>query len=269
MNVEDAMKALRAGLQAPPEDPKFEGLLAGSPTTKVNRVGTCFAPSIEVLRAAAAAGCNLLLSDAHPFFLYDAGYGARLPNVQASEGAAAVAAKKRIIEENGMAVVRIRTAWERSHPAAASRAYAASLGWPTAAPAQGWAVQALPAPMTLDAFLSSFGSKNGLAGVRVIGSGDTQVSKVAIFSGLATPAHLRAMLSDPSIDLILTGEVNEWEGGPYIEDAITAGRRIALVLTGFAVSREPMAQAMADWARGVLPGLTVQPFTSKPAIWSA
>lgn len=269
MNVEDAIKALRASLQAPPEDPKFEGLLAGSPATVVRGVGTCFAPSVEVLHAAAAAGCNLLLSEAHPYFLYDAGYGARLPNVQASEGAAVVAAKKRIIEENGMAVFRIRTAWDRSRPAAASLAYAASLGWPSATIVDAWAVQPLPAATALGTFLSSFGSKHGLDGVRVIGSPDTQVSKVALFAGLATPARLRAMLADPSVDLIIAGEANEWEGGPYIEDAIAAGRRIALVLTGFAVSREPAAQAMADWARSALPGVTVQAFNSKPAIWSA
>src|SRR5262245_38977875 len=87
----------------------MEGLLAGLPDTVVTGIATCAMPSVDVLRQAVAAKRNLILCDGHPFYFYDR-YGKNTPTLRDTiDAMPQVAAKRKIIEQEGLAIVRVHS----------------------------------------------------------------------------------------------------------------------------------------------------------------
>ena len=61
------------------------------------------------------------------------------------------------------------------------------------------------------------------------------------------------------VDLIVAGEVREWENTHYAADIFTAGEKRALVTTGRVVSEEPGMRVCAEWLKSVVKEV--------PAMW--
>ena len=91
-------------------------------------------------------------------------------------------------------------------------------------------------------------------GIRVVGDHGTTLEKVALLPG-ATP--LRACLDIlPGADVIVAGEVREWESVELVRDAITAGGRKGLILLGRVLSEDPGMNVCARWMKSVVPEIT-------------
>jgi hypothetical protein len=54
------------------------------------------------------------------------------------------------------------------------------------------------------------------------------------------------------VDLIVAGEVREWENTFYAADIFTAGEKRTLVTVGRVVSEEPGMRACAEWLKTVV-----------------
>ncbi len=68
--------------------------------------------------------------------------------------------------------------------------------------------------------------------LRVVGRTEMKVSSVALQPGAGGPAgHLRALRRD-DVDVLLIGEVPEWETIEYVNDAVAEGKHKALLLVG-------------------------------------
>lgn len=266
MKVSDAIDKLSQAIGAKSDTP-LEGLVAGDAGGDLRGIATCFAPSIDVLRQAIASGRNLILCDAHPFYLYDPMWSAQ-PGVKETLAAApASEAKRKLVAEAGLTILRLRTAWEGAMPASASMALAQAIKLAPGHPSgrADFVLCEMPATNA-----GALGLRMPGHGCRVIGDPDWPVRKVAVAAGMATPARLGQMLADPSVDAVVAGEVIEWEGGPYMVDLQATGRRCALLLCGFAASLEPAASSWSAWAKTVLPGVSVDPFVDRDTfIWNA
>jgi hypothetical protein len=233
----------------------LEGLVAGDAHAPVGGIAACSVPSMAILRRAADAGCTLILCDSHPFYLYDPVWSAQISNPQTALASPIAAAKRAFITERKLAVVRLHGAWEARMPLSASLAFAAQLELGATEPRGDHLVCSIAATdaRALGAALAG----RGCGGLRMLGTPTTRASRIAVRAGMLTPATLAHILRDPAIDAIIAGDAVEWEATPYMEDAIAAGRRAALLLAGFAASMEPVGAAIGAWARGVFPELPV------------
>jgi hypothetical protein len=54
------------------------------------------------------------------------------------------------------------------------------------------------------------------------------------------------------VDMIVAGEVREWENTHYAADIFTAGEKRTLVTVGRVVSEEPGMRACAEWLKTVV-----------------
>ena len=57
----------------------------------------------------------------------------------------------------------------------------------------------------------------------------------------------------PNVDVIVAGEVREWESVEYARDTVTAGEKKGLMLVGRVVSEEPGMNVCADWLKTIVP----------------
>jgi putative NIF3 family GTP cyclohydrolase 1 type 2 len=93
--------------------------------------------------------------------------------------------------------------------------------------------------------------------VRVSGPDDMVCSRIWLLPG-SPPSQIEiGALSREDIDVVVVGEVNEWETPEYVRDAQYAGFNRGLIILGHANSEEAGMQWLAEWLRPRLIGITV------------
>jgi putative NIF3 family GTP cyclohydrolase 1 type 2 len=65
------------------------------------------------------------------------------------------------------------------------------------------------------------------------------------------------ILSQPEVDVLICGEIHEWETGEYVRDIVHLGHRKALIVIGHAASEEPGMRWIIPWLQKHLPGITI------------
>jgi putative NIF3 family GTP cyclohydrolase 1 type 2 len=224
---------------------------AGDPATAVTGIVTTALASLDVLERALKAGANLVITCEPTFYAR-----ADSPTPPAGRGGAPPApdavftAKHDFIKRNGLVVFRFSEHWRLRRPDPLAQGLAAALGWPTLA-ADDPARVTIPG-MSLEALATRVKKTlNIRGGLRVIGDRQARVSTVALLPG-STPiqASLKAL---PAADVIVAGEVREWESVEYARDVVTAGMKKGMILTGRIVSEDPGMNACAAWLTTIVP----------------
>lgn len=231
---------------------------AGDPSTVVTGVATTAMATLQVLRQAAQAGANLVIT-AEPTF-----YG-RADTRTAPGPDPVLAAKNQFIEANRLVVFRLLDHWRGRTPDPFVRGLADALGWSRYAVVGDNARFDVP-PVTLTTLASHVKRRLGArGGIRVIGKPDTRVRRVALLPG-STPitASLEAL---PQADVLIAGEVREWESVEYARDVVASGQRKGMVLVGRVVSEDPGMRQAAQWLRTLVPELPVRHIAVGDPYW--
>jgi putative NIF3 family GTP cyclohydrolase 1 type 2 len=76
------------------------------------------------------------------------------------------------------------------------------------------------------------------------------------------------LLEDQSVDVVLAGEVPQWETYEYVRDAVSQNRKKAIVFLGHITSEEPGMEYCAEWLKGFLKDIPVNFVASGPSYWT-
>jgi putative NIF3 family GTP cyclohydrolase 1 type 2 len=232
-----------------------DGFKAGDPSTVVKGIATTAMATINVLKQAAKANTNLVLTYEPTFYSRTdgraaaesgpgrgaGGFGADDPLVQA---------KRELIDKNGLVVFRLRDHWQARKENDMVTGLANALGWSTGRVKNSDGLYDIP-PATAEATVALIRSKLNLrGGLRAVGDRNAIVRRVLLFPGSMPPATMWQGYSE--VDMIVAGEVREWENTHYAADMFTAGEKRALVTTGRVVSEEPGMRLCAEWLQTVV-----------------
>jgi putative NIF3 family GTP cyclohydrolase 1 type 2 len=236
--------------------PSVDGFKAGSPEAIVSGIATTVMATAEVLRRAAAAGRNLVITQEPTFY-----------NAAEDGGAAAndsiLALKKSLIEQRHLVVWRFSEHWGLRKPNESVSALANALGWSAHRQADADGVYRIP-EMRLDALLQHVRTRLHLrGGLRWLGVNDAPVRSVVLSPGTTDLASTVARM--PDVDAIIAGEPREWEAVPYVLDMRP---RKALLSVGRVASLEPGAAACAAWIRSFTPEVPVETLAVGDPYWS-
>jgi putative NIF3 family GTP cyclohydrolase 1 type 2 len=268
---------LQAALGDPISTAKYEGLCAGNANGLVEGVVVCYAPTLDLLRRAAALKKTLIIGREHPFFLHGGlHYSYGTDGLEAAmKDDPLVRAKREIINANRLMVYRFGAAWDQFKPKAQSHALAQALGLaPIAASPTDRArgvVCNLPRT-TMTQLAQTAATRLKIVRPRIVGDPNLTLTRVAVLAGETDPTPaLARLLADPKIDGAIAGAgstVDEVDGAiGYFRDVVGAGRRIALLAVGYGPSHDPGVAEMARWLRGVLPGQTVEWWPTSDPAW--
>ncbi len=245
----------------------WEGFCAGNTHSPVRGVVVCYAPTLDVLRRAAAEGRTFIVTREHPFYMHG---GLNYPYETGGLEAAlkddpVVQAKKEIITANKMMIYRMSTAWDNFRPQAQSTALAHAMGLTPIAPqpmARSRGVICNTPRIALTALAQTAYEKLKARSPRIVGDPKATVTRVAVQSGETDPKRgLAELIADPRIDGVIAGGggvIDEVDGAiGYFQDVIGAGRKIAMLAVGYGPSEEPGGAEVARWMRTVLPELPI------------
>jgi len=150
----------------------------------------------------------------------------------------------------GLVVFRLYDHWRARKENQMVTGLAAALGWSTHRVKDADALYEIPAAMAEATVAAIRGKLNLRAGLRVVGDRKATIRRVLLFPGSMTPATMWQRYSE--VDLIVAGEVREWENTHYAADMFAAGEKRALVTTGRAASEEPGMRVCAEWIKTVV-----------------
>jgi putative NIF3 family GTP cyclohydrolase 1 type 2 len=210
-----------------------DGLKAGDPTTVVKGIATTAMATIDVLKEAAKTNANLIVTYEPTFYGRAEGGRADDPVLKA---------KRDFIEKNGLVVFRLRDHWQ----ARMTPPLAAALGWSNGRDAL-YDVPAATAEETVDQVRRRLNIRGGL---RAVGDRKATIRRVLVHPGSMTPAIMWQRYGE--VDMVIAGEVREWENTFYAADIFTAGEKRVLVTVGRVVSEDPGMRACADWFKTVV-----------------
>ena len=235
---------------------------AGDPKTIVRGIATTALPSLDVLGAAVKAGANMIVT-CEPTFYSKADSPTppvrRIPGMMAPNDAPSTpappdpvfTAKADFLKKHNLVVVRLVDPWRQQKSDPFAQGLASVCGWSKfTAPADP---SHLTIPETsLDALVSHV--KKSLkcrGGMRIVGDPNLRIRKVAFLPG-STPIQA-AIQTLPGVDVIIAGEVREWETVEYVRDTVALGGKKSLVLVGRIVSEDPGMQFCTQWLKKIVP----------------
>ncbi len=260
LTAQQVVDRIRANVGVPWGDTTTDGFKAGDPATVVTGVATTVMATLDVLRRAAAAEQNLVITQEPTFYSANDEPGNRAVDP-------VYLAKKAFIDQQRLVVWRFSDHWNARQPSEAATALAATLGWSGYRLPETEQIYQLP-ETTLGALIADVRSRlNVRGGLRVIGKPAMRVRNVFVSPG--TTAVLSTLLNLRRADVILAGEPREWEVVPYTLDTWSADRGKAMIAVGRIVSEAPGIQACAAWIRSIVPELPVENIARADPYWSA
>ena len=235
-----------------------DGFKAGDPSTTVTGIAATVMASTDVLRRAAAAGQNLIVTQEPLFYAAndDPGNRAKDPIYQA---------KKTFIDEHRLVVFRFAEHWNTRQPNESAKALAASLKWTSELPDAPQTYKI--AETTLEGLAAQIRSRLPIrGGLRMVGQPGMRVRTVFLAPG--TTSLSMAVTNLQRADVILAGEPREWEAVPYTLDTWSGGSGKGLIAIGRMISEEPGMQACAVWIRSLVPEVRVESIPVADPYWS-
>ncbi len=247
-NLLDKIRNLKP-LYQPVSEATGDTLKYGDPEKEIKKVCVCMLPDTNILRRAAEAGADLLITHEPTFYDH--------PDIP-PEGNIYAQEKMRILQETGMALFRYH-----DHPHnmpedmidCGTIQYSGLAGKITGKPY--WAVTGfrLAEPMTAAETASQLEKALSTKHIRIAGARDIPGRNIAFACG--TPGHIKELLLSPDWDFIVTGEICEWADGEMVKDAALQGRNKAVLVLGHGVSEEAGMRVFADMLQERFPELEV------------
>lgn len=220
-------------------------LKSGNPYTKVTGIVTTMFATIAVIRKAIDLNANFIIAH-EPTFYNHADNTAWLENDDVYQY------KAGLLKVHNIAVWRNHDYIHRLAPDGVTIGELERLGWQNYADRAQLNILTLPqAP--LKEIVGYVKTKLFIEKVRYIGDPYQRCSRVLFLPGAPGGQRQIEAISRVKPDLLICGELQEWETAEYVRDARAKGDKIALVVLGHIASEEAGSVFMLNWLKKNVP----------------
>ena len=244
LSIREAIEMIRH-LCGPEIDPTVDTVKSGDPDQPLRGVVSTFLATAEVIQKAHDLGANLIVTHEPTFYNH-------LDQVDYLEEDAVYRFKKKLLEQYNIVIWRFHDYWHQHRPDGILLGFLKKVGWESYELPGRENICRIPETSLEELALKL---KNLLALKRTfyVGDGDLKCRHVGLLLGAwGGRSHLR-VLGQEEMDVLVVGEINEWETCEYVRDAVFAGMEKGLIILGHASSEEPGMHWFVSWAKGILP----------------
>ncbi len=253
INVGEIMDMFIREVQDAPFDKTVDTLKAGNREIIVTGIVTTMFATIEVIRKTIELGANFIITHEPTFYNHE-------DKSDWLENDEVYRYKADLLKRNNIAIWRNHDYIHSHVPDGVIKALVSKLSWTNYYDVTT-SVATLP-PLTLKAHIQKVKMNLGISMVRYIGSLSQPCKKILLMPGAAGGRKQITALVKEKPDLLVCGEIQEWETAEYIRDARAKGQQLSLIVLGHIASEEPGSEYMVGWLNEKVPFL---PVTHVPA----
>ena len=141
-----------------------------------------------------------------------------------------------------------------------------ALGWEKFQRADNQYLFVIP-ETTLKELAKQVSEKLGSSVVRVVGDPGMKITKVGFSPGAAGSQREIHALEQDDVEVLMVGETREWETVEYAADAVSEGRKKALIVIGHIPSEQPGMEECARWLKGFVKDVPVEFVPARQPFW--
>jgi putative NIF3 family GTP cyclohydrolase 1 type 2 len=249
MTIQQVIDALLADIPGAPFPNTVDTIKAGDPNQPVRGIVTTMFATQAVIAKTIVLGANFIIAH-EPTYYNHLDETAWLGNDPVFK------AKERILKEHGICVWRFHDGIHEHKPDGIRMGVVQTLGWDAYYDANNPAMMTLPG-MPLKEMIAHLKKRLGIEHLKYIGDPGQVCSKIILSPGAAGGKGQIAEIEQYQPDLLICGELNEWETSEYVRDARYIGGKIALVVLGHSVSEEPGLEWLVPVLNQKAPGVKV------------
>ncbi len=239
MTVKQVIDLILTTIPGAPFKETVDTIKSGDEGVEVKGIVTTMFATVDVIRQAAALGANFIIAH-EPTFYNHRDETAWLDKDQVFQF------KEDLLKKHGIVVWRFHDYWHSHRPDGVQMGVLTKLGWQNYYNAENPRMVVLPA-MTLADVMKHAKKSLGIRQVRFIGDPKQVCKRVALMPGAAGGRSQIQLLQAEKPDVLIVGEVAEWETAEYIRDAQAMKLPMSLIVLGHAESEEPGMEWLVPW----------------------
>ena len=248
----------RSGVPSRPQT--LDRVVAGDVSADVTGIACMALATFDGLKAAAAAGRNLVI------VLEDTWWSDN-DDLQRLEGNSTYKTKRDFIRAHNLVVARFGDHIADMKPNPIAMGMAQQLGWENyAADKTDPARFNIPATNLL-ALTQSLGRTLGSRTLRAVGDPRMPVSKVGVIWGNANQLPSIKLLNT-DIHTLLVGYTHEWEAVMYAQDQVAVGMKKSLISLGQAAGEQAGMKYFATWLKTIIDEVPVDYIALAESYWN-
>lgn len=222
-------------------------LKAGDRDIRVTGIVTTMFATLEVIQKAIELNANFIIA-------HEPTYYNHLDDTSWLQDDPVYRHKAALLKKHNMAVWRNHDYIHRLSSDGVRDGVVARLGWRAFATGKDASVFEIPS-MTLRSLTDHVKTKLGIPTVRYIGDLSESARRILLMPGASGGRSQITAIIRAKPDVIICGEISEWETAEYVRDARTKGDGLSLVVLGHVASEEPGSEFLADWLNRKVNGL--------------
>jgi len=232
---------------------------SGAGLAKVNGIVSTMFPTIEVIRKTIAMNVNFIIAHGDTYYNY-------ADDINWAGPSKVVRQKQQLLADNGITIWRFHDNWHDHRPDGILYGVLKKLDWLKYNKDAEKTFLIPPAP--LKQIVDRLRTSLAIEHVRVIGDLSASCEKITLLPGAWAGQNQIKRIDTDAPDVLIVGELHEWETAEYIRDARLLGSKTSLVVLGHSVSEEPGMEYLVEWLQPKLEGLKVTHIASNnPFTW--
>ena len=234
---------------------------AGSRDRKIKGIVTSMFPTIEVIRQTIKQGADFIIVHEPTY------YSGKIQEASWLEGSSTVVERKQqLLQENNITIWRAHDCVHKIKPDGVTSGVVAKLGWNDYY--KGEKTFTIPT-LSFAQLVNYVKQKLEVPQLRVIGDNADSCSRICLLPGAwGGKIQMNSIIADKP-DVLIVGELSEWETAEYVRDARLLGDKLSLIVIGHAMSEEPGMEWLAQWLQSRLPGIPITHIPSgNPLKWA-
>jgi putative NIF3 family GTP cyclohydrolase 1 type 2 len=249
LTIQKAIDTIVTSIPGAPFPDTVDIIKLGDATQNLTGIVVTFLATCEVIQQVIQFGANLIITHEPTFYNHQ-------DSTDWLSHHPAYAAKRRLVEENQLVIWRFHDYLHSLPPDSTVMGLVQALNWESNQSLEQPYLCHIQ-PMTLLELGQLIKERLNLPTIRVAGDLVMQCERVGVLPGFPPAEFQIGSLGEANLDVLVTGEIHEWEVSEYVRDATHLGYPKGLIVIGHAASEEPGLQKIIPWLEERLPGVTI------------
>jgi putative NIF3 family GTP cyclohydrolase 1 type 2 len=261
LTVQQVVDLILKSIPGDAVDKTVDTLKSGNGNLVVTGIITTMFATVDVIKQAIARKANFIIAH-EPTFYNHLDETAWLENDKVYEF------KRKLLDDNNIAVWRFHDYWHRNDPDGIRMGVLTDLGWEKYYDPKNPRIVTLPAT-PLKNIIKHVKEKLGIKNLRIVGDPSQICQRVLLMPGASGGrSHIQQMREEEP-DVLICGEVQEWETSEYVRDAISMGLKRSLIVLGHTQSEEPGMKWLVRWLQPKVGSIKVSHISANnPFTWA-